>query len=324
MSAFSENKFLAVFGGVMLVGVGTLGYLTMGASSDYDQAKSAYDDAAAKLRSLHDSKPSPMQENVDAYVARQKTLKGQIDKLQKDLAVIEVKYEPISATGFQDKLKDSVAKFVTRSDEVGMKRPEKFYLGFDEYQSAPPRDAAAPHLLRELRGLELALEPLLQSKNVELKKITRTELLEEKKQVEPAKPDKSRPRPEDDKKLVQRMSFQIEFLAPQETFQRTLNGIVANSEQFFIVRNVSIKNEKPEPPSKENKAAAGAVDPSTGTPVAPAPDAVAGAPGEAAPKQTLEKIFGSERVEVLLDIDMLDFADPETAGPDKSTSNKPK
>jgi hypothetical protein len=166
---------------------------------------------------------------------------------------------------------------------------------------------------------------LLQSKGAELKKIARTELNEEKK-AEPPKPEKgAKGKPESDKKLVQAMSFQVEFVTTQGAFRNVLNGIVGNSQQFFVVRNISIKNDKPEPPTKEEKNPPPPPPPpgADGKPAPPTP-----APGPDAqpqePRQAVEMVFGSEKVEVVLDIDMLDFAEPEAPAPEKGSGNKPK
>jgi hypothetical protein len=315
MSWFTENKFVAVFGGFMLVGAGALGYLTMGASDEYAKAKSNYDDKAGELRGLYDAKPSLAAENLEAFQARQKSLKAEIEKFQKELAAIEIKPEQVTAIAFQDKLKEAVARVVAKAGEMGMELPKEklFYLGFEEYQNTPPKEAAATALLRQLRGIEIMVNLLLQSKNVELKRISRVELPEEKKQPEAPKPG-SKGKPEEEKKLVQRSSFLIEFVAPQTTFQKTLNGLAGNNQQFFVVRNVSVTNEKKDPPVKEDKTPpAQVVDPNNPQPVAPVKE-----------KEGVEKIFGNERVNVVLDIDMLDFAEPEVPSDKPGANKQPK
>lgn len=324
MSWFSENKFLAVFGGVMVVGVGALGYLTMGASSEYETAKGEYDTEVTKLRGLYDTKPSPMQDNLDEYRKREKAFSEQIAALQKDLGAIEIKTEPVSPTGFQDKLKEAVSRVVAKAAEMEMKLPEKFYMGFDEYQNTPPKDVSAPSMLRELRSLEIVMNLLLQSKKAELKSIARN--AEEKKQPD-VKPDPKggKAKGDADKKLIHKISYKVDFIASQDQFKTVLNGITGSKEQFFVVRNLHIKNEKPEAPGK-NAPGAGGGGAQPADPAAPAP-AAAGTPAAAAAAAPaggdLQAIFGNEKLEVSLDLDVLDFADPETPAAAKN-SGKPQ
>jgi hypothetical protein len=318
MSWFSENKFLAVFGGVMLVGAGALGYLTLGARDEYTKAKEEYDGAASTLSTVISSKPSPLPENLEAYNARVKALKAQIETFQKDLATIELKTEPTTATGFQDKLKDAVAKVVARAGEMETKLPDKFYLGFEEYQAIPPKDAAVPSLVRELRSLEIFMALLQQSKGAELKKIARAELPGEKKQAEAPKPEKGgKGKGDTDQKLVQKLSLQVEFVVSQEHFQNIFNGLVGNKQQFFVVRNIHLKNDKPDAPSKTVLPGAnpGAVAPAAdGTPAAAA----------APERPKLEAIFGNEKLEVVLDLDIMDFAEPEAPAVEKGSTKQSK
>lgn len=294
MSWFSENKFIAVFGGATLVLAGALGYLGMGASSDASQAEQEYEAAKSELSSLQNNNPSFTPQNVEETRARQKSFKEQITALQAELATMEIKLEPnIAPTVFQDRLSEAVRRVTTKGAEMETTFAEtKFYLGFPEYQGAPPREAAAPVLLRQLRAIEIVVNMLLEVKGVEIKKITRTELDEEKRAVEPPRNQPGRPvktpgRPEEQKKLVQKASFQIEFATNQDHFSRVLNGIASNKEQFLIVRNVIVKNEKLTAPSK---AAVVENDPNR-------------------PKR--EAIFGREKLMVTLEIDIVDFADPE-------------
>lgn len=319
MSWFNENKFVAVFGGVMVIGVGALAYLMMGAKDEYATAKSDYEAKAGELQNLQGAKPGLTEENLKAFLDRQKALKGEIDAFQKDLASREIKLEPITPTGFQDKLTEAVGRMRTKAvNEMGWNVPAApFYFGFEEYQNSPPKDSAAPPLLRQLRGIEAVMELLLQSKGGDLKKITRVEVPEEKKEA--PKTTEKKPagssKPDDTAKLVQRTSFTIEFAASQSAFQKVMNGLASHPQQFFVVRNLQIVNEKTE--AKKDLANAQPPAPPVVDPNAPpAP------PAPPAPK-TVEKVLGNEKVIVTLNIDMLDFAEPEIAAA-KAGANKPK
>jgi hypothetical protein len=322
MSWIQENKFLAAFGGFMLVGAGALGYLTMDAGGAYEKAAKNYEEKASELTRLHGLKPYPSEENLKAYKAQEKELKDKIDALHKDLAANQIKQEPSSATAFQDKLKETVTRVLAKAHEVGLHLPDKFYMGFEQYQSTPPKDVAASALAWELRAMTLVMDLLLEVKDVEVTGMSRGELKEEKKLPAADPKDKGKKGDEEKKKLVQKSDFQVKFKTSQDRFQKVLNEIVGNKQQFYIVRNLSVKNEKDKPPSKVVVAPAAPPAPAPGTPTPAAPAAPAAAPA-ATPGTNLESIFGTEKVEVTLDIDIVQFAEPKAEGLEKG-SKQPK
>jgi hypothetical protein len=115
------------------------------------------------------------------------------------------------------------------------------------------------------------------------------------------------------KSSVIRHPIEIAFVADQSSFRQVLNSIVEFKGQFLIPRLVTVKNQKPQGPTRVAPGAAaaalaamGAPAPALGTPGAP--PTAPGQPG-AAPKS--EYIVGEERVEVSLVLEMAEF--PQTA-----------
>ena len=103
MSWVSENKFLTGFGAVVLVGVGTLGYLTYAAMDKSDTATSGYESAVAQLKDLNESKPGLKQANLDKLIAQKTELADKIAAFQKELKNRVLPTEAISKVAFQDK-----------------------------------------------------------------------------------------------------------------------------------------------------------------------------------------------------------------------------
>jgi hypothetical protein len=195
-------------------------------------------------------------------------------------------------------------------------------MGFDQYQSKPPKESAAPALLRELRAIEVVVNLLLEAKEAELVEINRSELKEEKNQPDAPRKDEKGGNPR--KKLVQKAEFQIKFKTNQERFQKVFNEIISNKQQFFIVRNLFVKNEKIDPPSKVaalppqgGPTATPPTPTSPGNPVTPPPP-----PAREARTTNLESVFGTEKVEVTLDIDILEIAEPAAPAVEKTSGNK--
>src|SRR4029434_11207617 len=83
---------------------------------------------------------------------------------------------------FQDRLRESVNRVVAKANEAGVQllaSGAKFYMGFDLYQTEPPRPEAAPALGRQLKALEWVMMQLIDNRIISLNKLERTPLAEE-------------------------------------------------------------------------------------------------------------------------------------------------
>ncbi len=306
MSWFNENKFLAIFGGVVLVGAGFLGYMAMGASSKYDEAQTKFKDASDKLKGLYGAQTYPMDDNVKEYAARQQQIKGQIDQLQKVLSAMKIRIDTtadnITPNIFQDRLKETVAKVVGKAGEREDILPKDYYMGFERYKDKPPQStAAAVALLKELRAIELVTDLLLSAKQVEIKKFSRDELKEENGRGEAATEKKGEKK---EKKLVHKSSFSVDFVTTEAHFHDVVNGLAGNKEQLFVIRNLAVKNQALDAPPKVTPGPNG-----NPVPPPPPPKDGAGSPPEAG--SDLQTIFGTENLQVTLSVDIVDVADPE-------------
>jgi hypothetical protein len=331
MSALKQNPFVVGFGVVMVLGVGALGYLTYTAADEHSAAQTAFEEAENDLKRLQGLRPYPEQANLTKFLEQKKELQAKVDALQRDLAAQKFKLEPIEPTAFQDKLRETVARVASRAADgkvvlPGGKADQKFYLGFNTYQSEPPKTAAAAPLYRQLKAIEDVMNIVIDVGNTEVRELTR-ELLPEEKDVKPApvepkKGNKKGAAEDTGRKVVDRAPFTVELLTTQENFSRILNAIVANKDQLFVARNVVILNEKQDAPGK---VAPAQVPPPTlneaseqGTPAAPTPaadpnatpGATPGAPAPGAPAaEKLEYVFGKERVRATLELELVDVAD---------------
>lgn len=336
MSWIKENKFLAGFAGVTLVGVGALGFLTLQSKSRYDEALSNYEQESGELNRLQNLQPFPNPENVAKLDEQRKAQAEALKQLQESLSKIELPLEQVSPQQFQDKLRATVDTINQQANEAGVQRAaETANLGFDRYLSEPPRPEAAAALARQLRAIEIITGNLIKNRVAAINKIEREELPEER--VNREEPDPSgKPGAKPSKTLVSGSVVQIAYLADQRSALNVLNEIVDSKDQFFIPRLVSFKNEKDVGPARNDPAAgpaagvplpgavpdpgpaAGAPTPDAAAPAAPgavpAPGtpAAPGLPGitAAAPQQRI--IVGEERVEVTIRIEIVDFADSAT------------
>ncbi len=301
MSWISQNKFIAGFSAAMVLGAGVLGYLTYTAKGQSNTAGEDYESALGKLRDLQRNHPYPDIDNRKKLEGQKTEFQKKITAFQKKLTESTLPDEPLSPTEFQDKLKETVARVTAKAAgdahlDLQNKSGERFYMGFPEYASKSPKESLVPQLSRELSAFESIINLMLAAKDV---------VLIELKREEPKSAAKA------ERKLVHHSNFTLKFTSSDFHFRNILNGIVGNKEHFFIVRRITVENSKPQAPPKNDTAPKTPAPPSNapGTPGSPAPTNPQPSPDT---QQRLEYIFGTERVDATLEIELVDFAKPET------------
>ncbi len=318
MSWITQNKFVVGFGAVMLLGTGALGYLTYAAKDRCTTANESYEGAISELKRLQSGHPYPEEENRKELVGHKAAYQEKIAAFQKQLADTAQPVEPMSPTEFQDKLKETVARVSAKAAGDGRltlpsgKPPDKFYMGFPEYADRSPKETQVTQLRRELMAFESIINLMLASKDVELKELSRAETKEDKEAEKRGTGAAPAVNAKAERKLVHHTSFTLKFESSDIAFRSILNGIVGSKDHFFIVRRISVSSSKPQAPEKKNELAP-PKSPQTpsNTPVL-TPE----------PQQRLEYIFGTERVNAHLEIELVDFAKPEM--PAVKADKKPK
>jgi hypothetical protein len=297
MDWFKQNKFIAGWLLVTLIGVGLLGFLFMSAKGAYAEASDAYTAKVSELQTMQNATPYPDEENFKKMQELQKAHQAAIDDLQTRLAKTEFPVVPMTAVKFQDELRETVrrvtAAAAAKSPPVSI--PEKFYMGFERYQAEPPKDEAAAPLGRLLKAMEEAVNVLIEAGPDSIADIKREPLPEEgsdkaaaAQPPQPGKPGKDKDKEND---LVKRTSIDLSFIASEPRFRRFLNDIIADPKQFYIPKNVSIKNEKLTGPPKT------------------APDGNVPKPDDKE-KGGVVFVVGSEKLTVGVRLDIVDFAEP--------------
>jgi len=326
MNWFSENKFLTGFGAVMLAGLGTLGYFTFSAMDNYETAVSEFDAAANNLKTLQSSKQALTDANLKDLIGQKQELHTKIASFQKELKGRVLGEEPVSMIEFQNRLKEAVATFNTKAAAAKVVPPKDFYMGFGEYQAKPPEAKAAPALARQLRAIVLVMNALIDAKDVELGELHRDTLPEETGKAKPASPPpppggKPSPNNKPDRKLVEKTGLRIKITSSDLTLQKIIAGLANHKEQLFIIRKISVHNTQPESPPR---LAVGSIAPSSpaspdgASPSPSTPDAGA-APGggnATAPSGgSLTYVFGKEKITSVIDLEVLNIAEPEVKQP---------
>ena len=317
MNWVKENKFLTGYIAVMVIGVGALGYKVMAASSALDEANDGYTAKASEYNRLRHLAPSANRKNLEAFQAQKEEAAQAISAFQTELTTKEFPIEQITPEQFQDRLKIAVTAVQTKARELNvvLEKNEKFYLGFDRYETQPPDKDAAAALGRQLKAIEWVVQQALASGITEVRKLDRPELPEEKgkgaagKRPEAPGPGSNRGGGQGNRAgerggrqdLVTSHSFDIIVLCRQGQAAHLLNTIVGSkAPQFFIPRSVRITNQNPKGPPRVVDAQPAAADPNN-----PAP-----APAAPVPATNVSYIVGEEKVDLALRLEIVDFAEP--------------
>jgi hypothetical protein len=293
MNWLKENPFLAGLAAVTLAAAGALAYLIFDASSAYSQSAETYSAAVDKLHKLQTKVPFPSAENLKALQLSRDDYAARILALQSQLAKMEVPLDTsITPQKFMDDLRAAVNDIRKSADEKGVRLPEKFYFGFDQYQTQVPTDLAAPALFRQFRVIQGLVVRLVDFKVASVDSINRDPLPEEAAAPQAAGQKKEAP-PEP---VFRRFKFDIAFTAEQGKVRTVVNSVLAPA-QFLIIRSLSLQNTSPTAPAKVSAdSAAQPVNPFAAAP--------------AADKKSLQVILGRELIKTTLRLEMFDFAEP--------------
>jgi hypothetical protein len=315
MNWVKENKFLTGYIVGMVVGVGFLGFKVFSASGALDEANTRYTSKASRYNTLRHLAPYPDRENLAVFEQQKNEAAEVITAFQSELAKREFPIEPLSPERFQDKLKTAVTEIRAKAATANVTLPkDKFYLGFDRYETAPPDKDAAALLGRDLKAIHWVIEQLINAPIAELRELKRPELPEEKggkvaggggnrppgQGGGPNRPGGNRSARQD---LVSSHSFDVVVICKQRQLANVLNSIIsAKAPQFYIPRAVRVTNQNPKGPPRE------VADPNVAA-------AAAAADAKVVPKGAgdIHYIVGEEMVEASLRLEIVDFAEPSAS-----------
>jgi hypothetical protein len=291
MNWIKQNTFLAGFFGVMIVGVGALGFLLFTAMGQAEQAATRYSDLSGRYTRQQNLPLSPNQKNLNALVAQKQEAVEAIKAFQATVAKMTFPTEEMSPEQFQDKLK-AVRNSIVEKAAGTTALPEKTFFGFEMYEGQPPTKEAATPLGHELKAVEWMFNQLIESKVTEVKDIKRAPLPEETKATAGGKNQKG------GKGLMSSHQFDMTLTCQQKSLGLFLNTLLgAKAPQFYLLRSIVVKNSVPTGPPR-------------------AADAAAPKPGDNG-QAAATYIAGTEMLEVNLQIEIVDFAEPAPATPPK-------
>jgi hypothetical protein len=285
MKWFRENRRAGAF--LVLFGLGTLGavWFLLSAQSDWDDASIRFNKTATELNRLERLSPYPNADNLRKMKAHAENYSSALAKLKDELKGSFVPPELLKPNEFQSRLRVAVAATTDKARANGVKLPDKFYLGFDEYAAALPTSEESARLLgQELVQIEWLLNSLLD---------TRVEAVTAFHRVPSGLPTET--------ESLERNVVETTFLSTPGAARQVINQIAGANQPFCIIRLLHVRNEKEKGPPRE------AAGDTSG--VASAPLSVPGrSPGaKPGPGTALNFIVGNERVEITAKIEIVRF-----------------
>ena len=292
MKWFQQNRALGTLllvSGICILLAGALLYWRSGIWSD---ARQTFDQATAERNRLQRLDPFPNDVNYRQLQGHLERYHVALDKFKDQLKSEVAAESPIAPNEFQTRLRQATVATEERARTNNVKLPDRFQLGFDEFDRTMPSTAMATLLGQELSQVQMLINGLLDAKVDGITSFRRRAIAEERgasPTPTPAKPAGTTP-----PNLIARNVVEVYFKAAPGAARKVLNEITNSTGQFFIIRTLYVHNEKDKGPPHER----------TGAPTPP-PSAQA-SPGQS-PAGVLTFIVGNEHVEVSATIEMLRF-----------------
>jgi hypothetical protein len=327
MSWIQENRFAAGLGGITAVAAAGLIAWAVSAGKGYTKAKEDYDTTAQEVDKMVKGPVFPNDENLSEKEKAVKDYKESVSKLEqafdKFRAPTPANIEP---GDFNDAVKKALEAATKAITDAKGEVPADFFIGFEAYKDAPARKEATGILSFQLDAISNLFTSLAASGPAKVLNVHRPLLEEEEGKVFDGKG-----------KSYRALPVEIAFSGKEEVLRKFLSSLDDSGKYYYVIRSVRIINErlkapttadaafKTEEASADGGTAAPAADPFGGAGAGgfvlpgegdaaaapPAADAAPAPAAEAAPAGgvILQEVLGSEKINVFLRIDIIQFLD---------------
>ena len=293
MNWFKENTILSSILLVCLLIMVAIAYFASEAYTTYSAALESLTSENTNFSSLQKKSPYPTDDNLKIISEGKKKYIDALAALQERILKMETPLEPITPQVFQDKLREGVNSLRATAQKNNIKLPEKFFFGFDEYQSQLPAPEAASALNRDFNVLQKLLISLLSLPVEAINSLEReappvatpTPTPAPKKSVETTPPPKTQ---------ILKTTFKLSFTASQDKTRAAIN-MIPKSDAFLIIRSLTMENTKPTAPAKKDPAI----------------------PSKDKNPTSLQVLLGNESVKTDLSLEIIDFPTTDTEPPNK-------
>jgi hypothetical protein len=281
MSWFRENRFLGMFLAVFGVCVFAALWFLFSAKSGWNEAAERFANASAEMKRLERLSPYPSADNLRKMKAHAEDYSSALAKLKDELKRRAAPAAAMAPNEFQSRLRVALNAVSDKARANKVKLPDKFYLGFDDFVSALPTEAAAPLLGQELVQIEWLLSAVLDAHVDAVGSFRRAPLAEDVVA---------------ESKLVDRNVVELTFFSTPGAARKVINQIAGANQPFCVIRQLHVRNEKEKGPARESAGETPAA--STGS---------SSSPAKTAPAAALNFIVGNEKIETTAQIEIVRF-----------------
>lgn len=299
MDWFKKNPFLAGFAACVSLIVAVGGYLVLAAAGSLEEQQASFDQKCAQLQALWGNKPYPSEENIKAANAELEEAVGVLDGLAAGLAV---DVPDVTPQEFMDQLSQLVKDLSEKASAKKVGLPEKFFLGFERYESQLPSAELAPKLALQLRTIAAAISVIVDSGVESVGEVLRAPIKGEEATAAAAKV-RTKPERTAEKSALEIAPFDVSFVADQSSFRLAFNRISDLKPPVFV-RQVAIENSSPTAPPK-NKSAPSEANAEAGQ---------AAEPGSSGQGSAITPVVGREKLSVSLQLACALFPASEPEG----------
>lgn len=260
-------------------------YFLFVAQSSLAEQEETFVSNSSTFQRLQSAKPYPDDANLKAAEKESAAAASLLETLSAAVAEQSSPLDPtLTPQQFQDRLSTAEERLALQAVKSEIELPEDFYLGFEQYKTAPPPAAAAPLLGQQLDSITEVVRILLESGVNKIGGVVRAPLASEttaRNDTESREEKENTPADEGGLVLA---PFDVSFTADQAKVRAALSAIIS-AKPLLLIRLVGIANSQPVGPSKDQ----------------PLPDATS-AENAAEPSAKIPVLFGKEKLEVKLRI----------------------
>jgi hypothetical protein len=261
---FPQNRwlgaFLVAFGTSMLIAL----ILLWMARSSCEEAFARFKEATSERNRLERLDPFPNDDNYEEMQNLIGVYRTALDAFKKEIKGHALLEPPLAPNEFQSRLRDALTVTAEKARFNGVKLPDKFFLGFDDFAAALPNPVAASLLGQELAQIQLLMNILIEARVDGVTEFHRSPLLEEggvAAALTTVVGRLSPPQPTTLPATVQRSIVNLKFTAAPSVARKVLNEIASANDQFFIIRTLQVRNQQEKGPPRELEVRATSVQP---------------------------------------------------------------